>query len=501
MTDFDYNNMYKKYFRVYENCKRKYNFTNLSAKEYQQIVIEITKVSLKENDSSDDYTFKLVLRDALNKALDKVMIKRLQEDQYLYLNNYFTTLDVNQPPEKIINILKKVIKQLNIWETKISSVTAIKLISTNANVAYITQQYSLNVADLKDKSIFKDYNLNTLLFYYNVLKNGDSLSVNSFSKSSNQNENKLISEPVSFQKIDKSIFQIFSYYDPALVQKAYSYLDDESKKFLRKQFAEHLEPIKEANINYKESIAIKIIIYERMSNILKVLSNQRSSFKKNNLFYRYRDYSKKEIFLVIKNLNFDDQAIMNLYYDAYGYLKNTYRPLKIDKALKKIIYVTIPQRLKKLRIHYLTEFLDLYYRNAYRPEQIEEALTLLGTDFQNDLYKTFELEDFGLSIKNSQLFAKLMLVFDDQIRKVDIKDILIEEIKQFWGIYSDELIVVLLMRLEQSNKKDYSKEAISALLKISLANAETDMLVIEKLVNRYNGVESTNKKTLKMLKN
>ena len=47
--NFDYNTMYREYFKIYEDCKRKYSFGEISESEFRKIVISATNDSLKED--------------------------------------------------------------------------------------------------------------------------------------------------------------------------------------------------------------------------------------------------------------------------------------------------------------------------------------------------------------------------------------------------------------------------------------------------------------------
>ena len=40
--NFDYNTMYREYFKIYEDCKRKYSFGEISESEFRKIVISAT---------------------------------------------------------------------------------------------------------------------------------------------------------------------------------------------------------------------------------------------------------------------------------------------------------------------------------------------------------------------------------------------------------------------------------------------------------------------------
>ena len=90
--DFDYNTMYREYFKIYEDCKRKYSFGEISESEFRKIVISATNDSLKEDNILNNGTFKLILRSNLDKLLKKEVIAKIKDNQYYYLNNYFNGL-------------------------------------------------------------------------------------------------------------------------------------------------------------------------------------------------------------------------------------------------------------------------------------------------------------------------------------------------------------------------------------------------------------------------
>ena len=136
--DFDYNTMYREYFKIYEDCKRKYSFGEISESEFRKIVISATNDSLKEDNVLNNGTFKLILRSNLDKLLKKEVIAKIKDNQYYYLNNYFNGLYIiGQSYDKFLMILEAIIKFLNTYEVKMTGDTASKLIENNINVNYI----------------------------------------------------------------------------------------------------------------------------------------------------------------------------------------------------------------------------------------------------------------------------------------------------------------------------------------------------------------------------
>ena len=136
--DFDYNTMYREYFKIYEDCKRKYSFGEISESEFRKIVISATNDSLKEDNILNNGTFKLILRSNLDKLLKKEVIAKIKDNQYYYLNNYFNGLYIiGQSYDKFLMILEAIIKFLNTYEVKMTGDTASKLIENNINVNYI----------------------------------------------------------------------------------------------------------------------------------------------------------------------------------------------------------------------------------------------------------------------------------------------------------------------------------------------------------------------------
>ena len=130
--DFDYNTMYREYFKIYEDCKRKYSFGEISESEFRKIVISATNDSLKEDNVLNNGTFKLILRSNLDKLLKKEVIAKIKDNQYYYLNNYFNGLYIiGQSYDKFLMILEAIIKFLNTYEVKMTGDTASKLIENN----------------------------------------------------------------------------------------------------------------------------------------------------------------------------------------------------------------------------------------------------------------------------------------------------------------------------------------------------------------------------------
>ena len=130
--DFDYNTMYREYFKIYEDCKRKYSFGEISESEFRKIVISATNDSLKEDNILNNGTFKLILRSNLDKLLKKEVIAKIKDNQYYYLNNYFNGLYIiGQSYDKFLMILEAIIKFLNTYEVKMTGDTASKLIENN----------------------------------------------------------------------------------------------------------------------------------------------------------------------------------------------------------------------------------------------------------------------------------------------------------------------------------------------------------------------------------
>ena len=130
--DFDYNTMYREYFKIYEDCKRKYSFGEISESEFRKIVISATNDSLKEDNVLNNGTFKLILISNLNRLLKKEVIAKIKDNQYYYLNNYFNGLYIiGQSYDKFLMILEAIIKFLNTYEVKMTGDTASKLIENN----------------------------------------------------------------------------------------------------------------------------------------------------------------------------------------------------------------------------------------------------------------------------------------------------------------------------------------------------------------------------------
>ena len=133
--NFDYNTMYREYFKIYEDCKRKYSFGEISESEFRKIVISATNDSLKEDNVLNNGTFKLILISNLDRLLKKEVIAKIKDNQYYYLNNYFNGLYIiGQSYDKFLMILEAIIKFLNTYEVKMTGDTATKLIENNINV-------------------------------------------------------------------------------------------------------------------------------------------------------------------------------------------------------------------------------------------------------------------------------------------------------------------------------------------------------------------------------
>ena len=228
--DFDYNTMYREYFKIYEDCKRKYSFGEISESEFRKIVISATNDSLKEDNVLNNGTFKLILRSNLDKLLKKEVIAKIKNNQYYYLNNYFNGLYIiGQSYDKFLMILEAIIKFLNTYEVKMTGDTASKLIENNINVNYIIKYvYSYNFR-LRHTKLFKDYNINMLLLYYglnhktlvsedqSIVINDDTImdnkSIREKKKKTNTNrfkDGQVQERNQTIRKINKSIYYIFN---------------------------------------------------------------------------------------------------------------------------------------------------------------------------------------------------------------------------------------------------------------------------------------------------
>lgn len=498
--DFDYNTMYREYFKIYEDCKRKYSFGEISESEFRKIVISATNDSLKEDNILNNGTFKLILRSNLDKLLKKEVIAKIKDNQYYYLNNYFNGLYIiGQSYDKFLMILEAIIKFLNTYEVKMTGDTASKLIENNINVNYIIKYvYSYNFR-LRHTKLFKDYNINMLLLYYglnhktlvseeqSIVINDDIImdnkSIRKKKKRTNINRFKygqVQERNQTIRKINKSIYYIFNEYTHEEVNNAYNCLSEDNKNVLNKFYNAYLEPTNWDLLTGSYAAEIYRILYINMDLILK--RNRGLVSHKKNLYFRYPTYSKEEIKTVIENLPFDMQALIGIRFDINGNYKSGKITKEVYNKIKAITTGIIPRRLKKLRISRLIDFLSLYYYNSYKNEQIEEVLLFLGSTYQNNLYQSLEFRDYMGNVKDEKLFKKCIAIFDMHIRRTDKRDIIINQIKSSYENVSDELVKVLLMKMGYFDGKCYSNMEISVRLHISLKDVEEDLNILENIV-------------------
>ena len=82
------------------------------------------------------------------------------------------------------------------------------------------------------------------------------------------------------------------------------------------------------------------------------------------------------------------------------------------------------------------------------------------------------------NVKDEKLFKKCIAIFDMHIRRTDKRDTIINQIKSSYENVSDELVKILLMKME-----------ISVRLHISLKDVEEDLNILENIVKdlRCNG--------------
>ena len=534
MVIFDYNTMYKKYFNVYESCRRRYDFAKIKESEFRKIVREATIETLKYND--DENLFKITLRNNLNFLLKQLTIKKIEENQYYYLNNYFNDnfkeLSKVRNSDEFLKALASVIKYLNTYSVKISEETASKLILNNVNVGHLIRLCRTYNYRLRFTSLFKDYNINILLFWYEILnddlekkediggmkstrdnktseetfkKEAENISedLNNYSKENNElniENNSLINDRLTmtctFKKsrkkktniaalINKSVYKIFSDYSVTEINTAYSLLNDNNKEILSRLYDVNLEPVVSAStdLNGQDRAAIKRVLI----NMLTILKrNKGEQPTRNNLYYRFRNYSKEEISAVIKDLSFDDQSIIQIRYNIDGNYKSGL-----------ILNSKIHRNKKKIRFNRLIDFLYLHYYNAYTVNKIVEVLNFLGVDFQDNLYQSLDFVNDLPVVKNEVMLKKCLAIFDMHIKRIDKRDTLIHEMKVIFGNSSDKLIKVLLMKLGLLDGKFYSDIEISIILEISLQEVEGYKVMLRELVKELQISNNHLKRNLK----
>lgn len=502
--NFDYNTMYKEFFSIYESFKRKYSFLSLSNKEFKEIIIKTTIASLESNEDSSREMFKIVLINNLEVFLKQVATLKIRDNQYYYLDNYFAKLKIdNQSYEDFLNTLKDILKFLDTYDVRISDETANQLIVNNLNVCKVIKYCYQYNEKLKRTTLLKNYNINILLFWYGMSQNE---SIPSEEKSFTRKENSLgvkknnhnINKPkISLTKKDDllSLYTIFEDYSHEEVKNAYACLTEANKMVLSKVYNAYLEPVYDVKITGKERATIKRVIYVNLETILKRNKGQQSL--KNNLYYRYKGYTKEEVMTVIQNLDFETQAMIGIRYDINGNYKNDKISKKLNNKLRSIILGIIPRRLGKLRMERLINYLNLYYCTAYSLEQIIETLKRFDQEFQEKLYQSLEFTNNELVVKNEQSFNKYIAMFDQEIRKIDTKDIVVAKIKDEYGHSADELVKVLLMKLGFVNDKIYTNEEISKILMISLEQVKLDLEILRKLTGDIDKNNKTSGKSLK----
>ena len=452
MVLFDYNTMYEKYFTVYESCRRRYDFAKIKESEFRKIVREATIETLKYND--DENLFKITLRNNLNSLLKQLTIKKIEENQYYYLNNYFNNkfkeLSMVKNSDEFLKVLASVIKYLNTYSVKISEETAVKLILNNANVSYFIRICRTYNRRLRLTSLFKDYNINILLFWYEIL-DGDLA----------RKDKMVVNKSFDEKKEDPK-----------------STYDNKASKEISKKKNENTSKV--LNNYSKESIELNIENNTLTNDILPITYTFKKS--RNNLYYRFGNYTEEEISAVIKDLSFDDQSIIRVCYDLDGNYKSGSISKNVKSKLKVILNSKIPRNLKKLRFNRLIDFLYLHYYNAYTVDKIIEVLNFLGVDFQDNLYQSLDFINDLPIIKNEVMLKKCLAIFDMHIKRVDKRDTLIHEMKVVWGNSNDKLIKVLLMKLGLLDGKFYSDMEISVILEISLKEVEAYKEMLRELV-------------------
>ena len=319
---------------------------------------------------------------------------------------------------------------------KISEETAVKLILNNANVSYFIRICRTYNRRLRLTSLFKDYNINILLFWYEIL-NGDLA----------RKDKMVVNKSFDEKKEDPK-----STYDNKVSKEISKKKNENTSKVLN---------------NYpKDSIELNIENNTLTNDILPIAYTFKKS--RNNLYYRFRNYTKEEISAVIKDLSFDEQSIIRVRYDLDGNYKSGSISKNVQNKLKVILNSKIPRNLKKLRFNRLIDFLYLHYYNAYTVDKIIEVLNFLGVDFQDNLYQSLDFINDLPIIKNEVMLKKCLAIFNMHIKRVDKRDTLIHEMKVIWGNSNDKLIKVLLMKLGLLDGKFYSDIEISIILEISL---------------------------------
>lgn len=545
MVLFDYNTMYKKYFTVYESCRRQYDFAKIKESEFRKIVREATIETLKDN--ADENLFKITLRNNLNFLLRQLTIKKIEENQYYYLNNYFNDnfeeLSKVRNSDEFLKVLASVIKYLNTYSVKISEETASKLILNNANVSYLIRLCRTYNRRLRLTSLFKDYNINILLFWYEILnddlekkediggmkstrdnknseetfkKEAENISedLNKYSKENNElniENNSLINDRLpmtcTFKKsrkkktniaalINRSVYKIFSDYSVTEINTAYSLLNDNNKEILSRLYDVNLEPVVSAStgLTGQDRAAIKRVLI----NMLTILKrNKGEQPTRNNLYYRFENYTKEEISAVIKDLSFDDQSIIQIRYNFDGNYKSGSISKNVQNKLRVILNSKIPRNLKRLRFNRLIDFLYLHYYNAYTVDKIVEVLNFLGVDFQDNLYQSLDFLNDLPVVKNEVMLKKCLAIFDMHIKRIDKRDTLIHEMKVIFGNSSDKLIKVLSMKLGLLDGKFYSDIEISIILEISLQEVEGYKEMLRELVKELQISNNHLKRSLK----
>lgn len=545
MVLFDYNTMYKKYFTVYESCRRRYDFAKIKESEFRKIVREATIETLKDN--ADENLFKITLRNNLDFLLRQLTIKKIEENQYYYLNNYFNDnfeeLSKVRNSDEFLKVLASVIKYLNTYSVKISEETASKLILNNANVSYLIRLCRTYNYRLRFTSLFKDYNINILLFWYEILnddlekkediggmkstrdnknseetfkKKAENISedLNNYSKENNElniENNSLINDrlPMTciFKKsrkkktntaalINKSVYKIFSDYSVTEINTAYSLLNDNNKEILSRLYDVNLEPVVSAStgLTGQDRAAIKRVLI----NMLTILKrNKGEQPTRNNLYYRFENYTKEEISAVIEELSFDEQGIIRVRYDLDGNYKSGSISKNVQNKLRVILNSKIPRNLKRLRFNRLIDFLYLHYYNAYTVDKIVEVLNFLGVDFQDNLYQSLDFLNDLPVVKNEVMLKKCLAIFDMHIKRIDKRDTLIHEMKVIFGNSTDKLIKVLLMKLGLLDGKFYSDIEIGIILEIRLQEVEGYKEMLRELVKELQISNNHLKRSLK----
>ena len=296
--------------------------------------------------------------------------------------------------------------------------------------------------------------------------------------------------------INRSVYKIFSDYSVTEINTAYSLLNDNNKEILSRLYDVNLEPVVSAStgLTGQDRAAIKRVLI----NMLTILKrNKGEQPTRNNLYYRFENYTKEEISAVIKDLSFDDQSIIQIRYNFDGNYKSGSISKNVQNKLRVILNSKIPRNLKKLRFNRLIDFLYLHYYNAYTVDKIVEVLNFLGVDFQDNLYQSLDFLNDLPVVKNEVMLKKCLAIFDMHIKRIDKRDTLIHEMKVIFGNSSDKLIKVLSMKLGLLDGKFYSDIEISIILEISLQEVEGYKEMLRELVKELQISNNHLKRSLK----